>query len=89
MATDLMLWNVTKEKITKRMAVVPKNGWEVAGTAVQLPPGKGRPPVYSKYILEGRWDEGFQPVQKKMLDVFMKKNNLQDQDWRKQMMEKK
>ena len=45
---------------------------------------KGKPPVLSKYILEGRRDEGFQPVQKKMLDVFMKKNNLQDQDWRKQ-----
>jgi len=57
----------------------------VAGTAVQPPPEKGRPPVYSKYILEVRWDEGFQPVQKKMLDVFMKKNNLQDQDWGKQM----
>ena len=25
MATDLMLWDVTKEKITERMAVVPKN----------------------------------------------------------------
>jgi ribonuclease Z len=85
MATDLMVWNITKEKVTERMAVVPKSGWEVAGTAVQPPPEKGRPPVYSKYILEGRWDEGVQPVQKKLLDDFMEKYNLQDQDWRKQM----
>lgn len=55
------------------------------GTAVQPPREKGRPPVYSKYILEGRWDEGVQPVQKKMLDAFMEKFNLQDQAWRKQM----
>ncbi len=85
MATDLMVWNITKDKVTERMAVVPKNGWEVPGTAVQPPPEKGRPPVYSKYILGGRWDQGVQPVQKKMLDAFMEKYNLQDQDWRKQM----
>jgi len=30
-----------------------------------------------------------QPVQKKMLDEFMEEYNLQDQDWRKQMMKKK
>jgi ribonuclease Z len=89
MATDLMVWNITKAKITERMAVVPKNGWEVPGTAVQPPREKGLPPVFSKYILQGRWDAGAQPVQKKMLDEFMEKYNLQNQDWRKQMMKKK
>ena len=34
-------------------------------------------------------DEGAQPAQKAMLDEFMEKYNLQDQDWRKQMMKKK
>ncbi len=47
------------------------------------------PSTFSPYILQGRWDEGVQPVQKKMLDEFMEKYNLQDQDWRKQMMKKK
>jgi ribonuclease Z len=89
MATDLMVWNITKDKVTERMAVVPQNGWEVPGTAVQPPREQGRPPVYSKYILQGRWDAGAQPVQKKMLDEFMEKYKLQDQDWRKQMMKKK
>ena len=40
--------------------------------------------IYSKLILDGRWDEGTQPVQKKMLDDFAEKYNLQDQDWRKE-----
>ncbi|MGI9292505.1 MAG: guanitoxin biosynthesis MBL fold metallo-hydrolase GntH [Pseudomonadales bacterium] len=85
MAADLMVWNITKDKVTERMAVVPQNGWEVPGAAVQPPREQGRPPVYSKYILQGRWDQGVQPVQKKMLDEFMEKHNLQNQDWRKQM----
>ena len=34
-------------------------------------------------------DRLVQPVQKKMLDEFMEKYNLQNQDWRKQMMKKK
>ena len=40
--------------------------------------------IYSKLIRDGRWDEGAQPVQKKMLDDFAEKYNLQDQDWRKE-----
>jgi hypothetical protein len=50
---------------------------------------KRRPSEYVPFILEGRWDEGAQPVQKKMLDKHMEKYNLQDQDWRKQFMKKK
>ena len=30
-------------------------------------------------------DEGAQPAQNQMLDEFMEKYGLQDQDWRKQM----
>ena len=45
--------------------------------------------VYSKLILDGRWDEGAQQAQKDLLDEHMKKYNLQDQDWRKQMMKNK
>jgi len=40
--------------------------------------------IYSKLIRDGRWDEGVLPVQKKMLDDFAEKYNLQDQDWRKE-----
>ena len=88
MATDRMVWNITKDKITERMAVMTDDAWPVPSGARLPPPSKGRPPVFSKYILQGRWDEGVQPVQKRMLDEFMEKYNLQDQDWRKQMKKK-
>jgi hypothetical protein len=39
--------------------------------------------------LQGRWDAGAQPAQKRMLDDFMKKYELEQQDWRKQMQPKK
>jgi ribonuclease Z len=89
MATDMMVWNITKEKVTERMAVSPDEAWAVPGEAVQPPPEKGRPTEYTQWTLEGRWDEGAQPAQKDLLDKHMKKYNLQDQDWRKQMMKPK
>jgi hypothetical protein len=88
MAADMMVWNITKDKVTERMAVSPDEAWPVAGTARRPRPQKGQPPVFSKFILEGRWNEGAQPAQKRMLDEFMKKYNLENQDWRKQMMKK-
>ena len=89
MAADMMVWNITKDKISERMAVSPEEAWAVPGTARQGRPEKGQPPVMSKFIVEGRWDEGAQPAQKQMLDEFAEKYKLQDQDWRKQMMKKK
>jgi hypothetical protein len=58
------------------------------GPTRQAPPVKGQPPVFSKFILQGRWEKGAQPAQKKMLDEFSEKYKLQDQDWCKQMMQK-
>ena len=88
MATDMMVWNITKDRVTERMAVSPDEAWPVPGTARQARAEKGQPPVFSKFILDGRWDKGAQPAQKRMLDEFAKKYKLQDQDWRKQMMKK-
>jgi ribonuclease Z len=84
----MMVWNITKDKVTERMAVSAEEAWSVPGPTRQSGRDKNQPPVYSKFILEGRWDEGAQPAQKKMLDEFSEKYNLQDQDWRKQMMKK-
>ncbi len=89
MATDMMVWNITKKGVTERMAVSPDEAWAVPGEAVQPPPEKGTPSEYTPFILQGRWDEGVQPVQKELLDKHMKKYGLEDQDWRKQMMKKK
>ena len=89
MATDMMVWNVRQDGITERMAVSSEDAWPVPGSAVQPGPVPGTPSEYTPFILQGRWDEGAQPAQKAMLDEFMEKYNLQDQDWRKQMMKKK
>jgi ribonuclease Z len=85
MAADMMVWNITKDEVTERMAVSPEEAWAVLGPARQPPPEQGQPPVFSKFIIDGRWDEGAQPAQKQMLDEFAEKYNLQDQDWRRQM----
>ena len=84
MATDMMVWNVTKEGITERMAVSTDDAWSVPGTARQPPPEKGRPNPMSTAINNGRWRPGFE-AQDKMLDAFMKENNLEKMDWRPEM----
>ncbi|MGI9481518.1 MAG: hypothetical protein ACR2OR_04070, partial [Hyphomicrobiales bacterium] len=86
LATDMMVWNVTKDKITERMAVSPDDAWSVPGTAQQPPPEKGRPNPISKPIDAGRWEPAFR-AQDRMLDEHMKKYNLEDQDWRPAMYE--
>jgi ribonuclease Z len=83
MATDMMVWNITKDKITERMAIAPDNSWAVPGTARQPPPQKGMPDPMSDFIKSGEWGPAFN-AQNKVLDEHAKKYNLQDQDWRKQ-----
>jgi len=86
MATDMMVWNVTKKDITERMAVSTDDAWSVPGTAQQPPPEKGRPNPMSDQINSGRWEEAFR-AQDSMLDEYMERHNLQDQDWRPAMYE--
>jgi ribonuclease Z len=86
LATDMMVWNVTKNRITERMAVSTDEAWSVPGTARQPPPGKGQPNPISDFIDSGRWVEGFK-AQDKMLDEYMKKHNLEKMDWRPAMYE--
>ena len=84
LATDMMVWNVTKAKITERMAVSTDEAWSVPGTARQPPPEKGRPNPMSKAINDGRWRPGFE-AQDDMLDQFMEENDLRKMDWRPEM----
>jgi len=82
-AVDMMMWNITKDKITERMVVSPDRASGVPGPTRQPPPDKGRPDPMSDFIKGGEWGPGFN-AQNKMLDAHAKKYNLQDQDWRKQ-----
>jgi ribonuclease Z len=84
MATDMMVWNITRDKIIERMAVSTDDAWSVPGTAKQPPPEKGRPNPMGDFIEQGRWVEGFK-AQDKMLDEHMKKYNLEKMDWRPAM----
>jgi ribonuclease Z len=82
MAVDLMVWNITPDKITERMAVVTRRANAIPSPTRQPPPEKGRPSPMSDFIANGEWGPGFN-AQNKMLDEYSKKYNLQDQDWRK------
>lgn len=82
-AEDMMVWNITKDKVVERMAVSPDRASGVPGTTRQPPPEKGRPSPMSDFIAGGEWAPGFN-AQNDMLDKHAKKYNLQEQDWRKQ-----
>ena len=81
MATDLMVWNVTKDGVKERMTVLPEEAWPVGGPNQQPPPEGGRPDPISSEIKAGRWDTS--DVEKKMLDEWAERHNLQSIDWRK------
>jgi hypothetical protein len=79
----MMVWNISKDKITERMAVSPDRAWAVEGTTQQPPPQPGVPDPMSDFIKQGEWGPGFN-AQNKMLDEYAKKYKLEKQDWRKQ-----
>jgi ribonuclease Z len=81
MGTDMMVWNVTKDEISERMAVAPEDAWGVPGTAKQPPPQRGLPDPMSDFIKKGKWREGYDAAND-MLDAHMKKYGLEKQDWR-------
>jgi ribonuclease Z len=87
MATDLMVWNVTKNNVKERMAVTTDDAWSVPGTAKQPPPVKGLPNPMSEWLDAGRWLPGFK-AQDRMLDEYGKEHGLEELDWRPGMYKK-
>jgi ribonuclease Z len=83
-ATDLMVWNISKDEIKERLAVVTPNAWAVPGTAKQPPPVPGQPSPLSDFIKSGEWGPGFN-AQNEMLDRHRDEYDLEKQDWRKRM----
>jgi len=76
MATDRMVWNVTKDKITERMAVITEEAWSVPGTIRPPANEKEDDPMreFSKFIISGRWDVS--DAEGEMKREFRKKFNL-------------
>ena len=56
MATDRMVWNISKNSITERMAVMTEEAWAVQG--IKPPPKRETPPTseFTREILSGMWD---------------------------------
>lgn len=85
LATDMMVWNITRDEITERMGVSPDAAFATEGPTKQPGPDPSRKSEFTEWTLKHRWDEGIQPAQKEMLDRHMEKYGLQDQDWRKEL----
>jgi len=64
LAEDFMVWNVTKEDIRVRMAVVSEEVWPPAASERPMPPDPSRRIGYSKEIIGGKLDivDVVQPV---------------------------
>jgi len=58
LATDNMVWNITKEELNVRMTVSPDAAWSVAGpNKPPKPPVKGTvPDPIGEFIKAGRWE---------------------------------
>ncbi|UCH40584.1 MAG: hypothetical protein JSU67_02465, partial [Gammaproteobacteria bacterium] len=82
-ATDMMVWNITKDKVTERMAVSTDRALGVSGPTRQGSPDKGTPNPMSDFIKKGEWGPAFN-AQNYMIDEHAERYNLQEQDWRKQ-----
>ena len=76
LATDNMIWNITKSKITERMVISPDAAWSVAGpTKPPRPPARGSiPNPVSKFINDGRWDVN--DAQGPMIKAFKKEHKM-------------
>jgi len=71
LATDRMVWNITKDKVVERMAVLTEDAWSVMGP--NQPPKREGPPVseFTDFIIKGNWDVS--DVQDKMINDYAEK----------------
>ena len=56
LATDMMVWNITKDAIRERMAVSPDEAWDVPGTEEALSPDPTRKSELTPAMDAGRFD---------------------------------
>jgi len=74
MAQDMMVWNITKDKIIERMVTSTEDAWGVIGPKAPPAPDKTVPDQLSKWSLEHRWN--VDDVQQDMIKEFKEKYNL-------------
>jgi hypothetical protein len=78
MATDMMVWNITRDAVTERMGVSTDDSWDVEGPSEKLAPDLSRASEYSQFILDGRLDVDEANAQ--WMKEFMEKNGLTAED---------
>jgi ribonuclease Z len=76
LATDNMVWNITKKEITVRMAVSPDQAWSVPGpNRPPKPPAPGTvPDPVTDFIKAGHWD--VDDAQGEMIREFKKRHGM-------------
>jgi ribonuclease Z len=75
MATDNVVWNITKDSVRVRMSVSADEAWSVAGPTAPQPPDRTVPDQLSKWVLQHRWND-IDSVQNDMIEAFNKKYGL-------------
>ena len=74
MATDMMVWNITRDGTGERMAVSSDDAWDVGGPNRPPLPDKKFPPQESQFTLDGRWDVS--DIEDKAFGEFRNKHGL-------------
>ncbi len=74
MATDMMVWNITKDEIRERMAVSTDDAWDVPGPKPGLAPDRKVPPQLTDLMKAGVWDTS--DAEKQTRERFGKKYGL-------------
>jgi ribonuclease Z len=77
LAIDMMVWNVTKDEITERMAVSTDEAWSVPGTAEQLPPEPGIPDPMTDFIKGGMLMQETVEAQGDLMRAFWKEYDVE------------
>lgn len=75
MATDLMIWNITRTKVLERMVVGSDNAWDVVGPTAPPVPDKKFPPQETEFTLNGRWQPAIE-VDNEAFREFRRKHGL-------------
>jgi ribonuclease Z len=74
LATDNMVWNITKQEITERMTVSPDQAWAVPGPKRPPSPVRGIPDPLSDAMKAGKWD--VEDAQGEMIREFKQEHGL-------------
>jgi ribonuclease Z len=83
LATDLMVWNITRDGVKERMAVVTEEAWSVPSDAKPMPNEKGEDSSihYTDFIRSGKWD--VRDAEGRMIGEYMKRYNIEPQTQKK------